>query len=105
MAVEVNNMVLESSHKQIKITTKLQHNHHSKLLAIKLDKSPTTKDKKKSHIGTGRKHRKGWSHTPMWWIKIRRDILAAEVLPRNKESQPHTRPPNPGVQCQEEKSP
>ena len=41
----------------------------------------------------------GWSHSHVWWIKIQEGYLKSE------ESQPHTRPPSPGFQCQEDKSP
>ena len=41
----------------------------------------------------------GWSHIHVWWIKIQEGYRGSE------ESQPHTRPPSPGSQCQEEKSP
>ena len=39
-----------------------------------------------------------WFLTRMWWIKIWKGYL------RSEESQPHTRPPSPGFQCQEDKS-
>ena len=45
------------------------------------------------------RHRMGWSHTHVWWIKI------WEGYRRSKESQPHIRSPRPGFQHQEDKSP
>ena len=41
----------------------------------------------------------GWSLTHVWWIKIQ------EGYHGNEEPQSHTRPPSPGIQCQEDKSP
>ena len=41
----------------------------------------------------------GWSLTHTYWIKIQEGYL------RSKQSQTHTRPPSPGFQCQEGKSP
>ena len=42
---------------------------------------------------------KGGSHTHIWWIKVWEEYLGS------KGTQPHTRPPSPGYQCQEEKPP
>ena len=73
---------------------------------IELRESLTTMELKKSHsyrkvVGEAMQRRGDaeWA-TPhnMWWIKIG-GILKSEG------SQPHTRPPNPGFQCQEDKSP
>ena len=48
MAVRIN-AVLKSSHNHLKITTKLQNNHHSKLSRIELNGRPTTMELKKLH--------------------------------------------------------
>ena len=59
---------------------------------------------KEPHPSTGRRGADtewldGLSLTHVWWIKIQEGYL------RREGSQPHTRAPSPGFQCQEEKSP
>ena len=83
-----------------KITTKIQNNHHSEPTKIKLNGSLTTTELKKPHpsrLVGGVKTWMSWSHSH--WIKIWEGYL------RSEESQPHTKPPNPGFQSQEDKSP
>ena len=66
----------------IKITTKLQNNHHSESPDNQLNGSPTTKDIKKKPVEMGKRDgdcQTGWSHIHVWWVKIRRDISAVEV--------------------------
>ena len=48
MAVQAN-VVLTSLYNRIKITTKLQNNHHLALPEIELNRNPTTEDIKKPH--------------------------------------------------------
>ena len=59
----------------MKITIKLPNNHHSEPPGIWLNRSPTRRDLKRSHIMTGRRGRDTeWvGPTHMWWIKIRRE--------------------------------
>ena len=58
--------------------------------------------KETTSIQTGRRGtdaEQGWSHTYVWWIKTQEGYF------ESKESQPHTRPPSPRFQCQEDKFP
>ena len=46
-----------------------------------------------------------WSYTQVWQIKIRSDILAAEVPREERQVPAPHQAPSPGLQCQKAKSP
>ena len=86
----------------IKITTKLQKNHHSEPSEIELNGSLTTMELQKPHPSTlvgGAQTR--YSLVPHLCVV---DKNFGGIYLGSKESQPHTRPPSPGFQCQVDKS-
>ena len=100
MVAQVNTACL--LHNQIKITTKLQNNHHLEPSETELNGSLTTMELKKPHpyrLVGGVQMWDGQVPHPIWWIKIWKGYLGSEKSP------PHTRAPSPGFQCQEDKSP
>ena len=93
---------LASSHNYIKITTKIQNNHHSGHSEIELNRSLTTTELPKPHpsklVGGTQTQNKLLSY-PCVVDKNSEGYL------RSKQAQPHTRSRSPGFQCQEDKSP
>ena len=86
----------------IKITTKLYNNHHSKLSEIKLNGSPTTMELKKPHPSRplgGAEMPKGLVPYPHLLDKNSGGISQEGVVPAQ------TRLPSTWFKCQEDKAP
>ena len=93
---------LSSSHNHIKITTKIQNNHHSELQELKLNASLTTMELEKPHpprLVGGAQMAYGLVPHPRVVGKHSGGISRERGV-----RAPH-QAPSPGFQCQEDKSP
>ena len=83
-------------------TSKLQLKYRTTISQKQVEwKSDNYRSKETTTIQTGRRGTDMEYVDPLiyvWWINIREGYLG------NEESQPHTKPPSPEFQCQEDKS-